>query len=131
MPETITQVAPPHRETRNTTMKKIEAIVRPEKLDEIRKAIEAVGYPGITITEAEGHGKQKGVVQQWRGETYRVEFLPKVKLELVVSDADAERIIQAIIKSAKTGSVGDGKIFVSDVRDVIKIRTGERGECAL
>ena len=112
-------------------MKKIEAIIRPEKVDEVRKAIEAVGYPGITITEAQGHGKQKGVVQQWRGETYRVEFLPKVKLELIVGDADVERIVQAIIKSAKTGSVGDGKIFVSDVRDVIKIRTGERGESAI
>ena len=112
-------------------MKKIEAIVRPEKLDDVRKAIEAVGYPGITITEAEGHGKQKGLVQQWRGETYRVEFLPKVKIELVVSDSDAERIIQAIIKAAKTGGVGDGKIFFSDVRDVVRIRTGERGEGAI
>ena len=112
-------------------MKKIEAVIRPEKLEEVRKAIEAVGYPGLTITEAEGHGKQKGVVQQWRGETYRVEFLPKIKLELIVSDADAERIIQAIIQAAKTGAVGDGKIFVSDIRDVIKIRTGERGEAAL
>jgi len=112
-------------------MKKIEAIIRPEKLEEVRKAIEGVGYPGITITEAEGHGKQKGIVQQWRGESYRVEFLPKVKLELVVADADAERITKAIVLAAKTGSVGDGKIFVSDVRDVIKIRTGERGESAL
>lgn len=112
-------------------MKKIEAIIRPEKVDEVRQAIEAVGYPGITITEAEGHGKQKGVVQQWRGETYRVEFLPKVKIEIVVGDADVEQIIKAIIKAAKTGSVGDGKIFVSDVKDVIKIRTGERGEAAL
>ena len=112
-------------------MRKIEAIIRPEKLDDVRKAIEAVGYPGITITEAEGHGRQRGVVQQWRGETYRVDFLPKVKLELVVADSDADRIIQAIIKAAKTGSVGDGKIFVSDIRDVIKIRTGERGEPAL
>ncbi len=112
-------------------MKKIEAIIRPEKLDEVRKAIEAVGYPGITITEAEGHGKQKGVIQQWRGESYRVEFLPKVKLELVVGDSDVEQIIKAIISSAKTGAVGDGKIFVSDVRDVIKIRTGERGESAI
>lgn len=112
-------------------MKKIEAIIRPEKVDEVRKAIESVGYPGITMTEAEGHGKQKGVVQQWRGETYRVEFLPKVKLEIIVSDADVERIVSAILKSAKTGAVGDGKIFVSDVKDVIKIRTGERGEAAL
>lgn len=112
-------------------MKKIEAIVRPEKVDEVRKAIEAVGYPGITITEAEGHGKQKGVEMQWRGETYRVDLLAKVKLEIVAADSDAERIIQAIIKSAKTGSVGDGKIFVSDIRDAIRIRTGERGEGAL
>ncbi|MBI3011972.1 MAG: P-II family nitrogen regulator [Candidatus Omnitrophica bacterium] len=112
-------------------MKKIEAVVRPEKLDEVRKAIESVGYPGITITEAEGHGKQKGITQQWRGETYRVDFLPKVKIEIVAGDADTERIIQAISKSAKTGSVGDGKIFVSDVRDVIRIRTGERGDQAI
>ena len=117
--------------TRSATMKKIEAVIRPEKLDEVRKAIEAVGYPGITITEAEGHGKQKGVVQQWRGETYRVDFLPKVKLEIVASDADAERITQAIIKAAKTGAVGDGKIFVSEIRDAVRIRTGERGEGAL
>lgn len=112
-------------------MKKIEAVIRPEKLDDVRKAIEDVGYPGITITEAQGHGKQKGVVQQWRGETYRVEFLPKIKLEMVVGDADVEAIIKAIIKAAKTGSVGDGKIFVSDVKDVIKIRTGERGDAAI
>jgi nitrogen regulatory protein P-II 1 len=131
MTQTLAEAPGAPGKTRSTTMKKIEAIIRPEKLDEVRKAIEAVGYPGITITEAEGHGKQKGVVQQWRGETYRVEFLPKVKLELVVGDADAERIIQAIIKAAKTGAVGDGKIFVSDVRDAIKIRTGDRGEDAL
>jgi len=117
--------------TRSATMKKIEAIIRPEKVDDVRKAIEAVGYPGLTITEAEGHGKQKGVTQQWRGETYRVEFLPKVKLELVVGDADVEKIVKAIISAAKTGAVGDGKIFVSDIRDAIKIRTGERGESAL
>ena len=131
MPEALAERPVGSVNVRIGTMKKIEAIIRPEKVEEVRKAIEAVGYPGLTITEAEGHGKQKGVVQQWRGEAYRVEFLPKVKLELVVSDADAERIIQAIIKAAKTGNVGDGKIFVSDVRDVIKIRTGERGETAL
>jgi nitrogen regulatory protein P-II 1 len=127
MTQILAESAPPKSNVRSGTMKKIEAIVRPEKLDEVRQAIEAVGYPGVTITEAEGHGKQKGVVQQWRGETYRVEFLPKVKLEIVVGDADVDRIVQAIIKSAKTGSVGDGKIFVSDIRDAIKIRTGERG----
>jgi nitrogen regulatory protein P-II 1 len=83
-------------------MRKIEAVIRPEKLDEVRKAIEAVGYPGATITEAEGHGKQKGVTQQWRGESYRVEFLPKVKLEIVASESDSERLVQAIIKTART-----------------------------
>ena len=133
MPETMTDRTSAAGQTRSGTMRKIEAIIRPEKLDEVRKAIEAVGYPGITITEAEGHGKQKGVVQQWRGESYRVDFLPKVKLEIVASDSDTERITQAIIKTARTngGAVGDGKIFVSDVRDVIKIRTGERGEAAV
>ena len=129
--QTVADAPTQQAKTRSTTMKKIEAIVRPEKVEEVRKAIEAVGYPGITMTEAQGHGKQKGVVQQWRGETYRVEFLPKVKLEIIVGDADVEKIVQAIIKSAKTGAVGDGKIFVSDVKDVIKIRTGERGEQAL
>ncbi len=112
-------------------MKKIEAIIRPEKLDEVRQAIESSGYPGITITEAEGHGRQKGVTQIWRGESYRVTFLPKVKIEIVVNDSDVENLIEAILKAGKTGSVGDGKIFVSDVREVIKIRTGERGESAV
>ena len=115
-------------------MKKIEAIIRPEKLDEVCQAIEDAGYPGITITEAEGHGKQKGVTQQWRGETFKVSFLPKVKLELVVSDSDAERLIQTITKAARSngsGAVGDGKIFISDVREVVRIRTGERGREAL
>lgn len=112
-------------------MKKIEAIVRPEKLEDVRKALGKAGYPGMTINEVEGHGKQKGVTQQWRGESYRVDLLPKAKLELVVSDGDAERIISTIASSAKTGGVGDGKIFVSDVKDVYRIRTGERGEGAL
>ena len=112
-------------------MKKIEAIIRPERLDEVRQAIETAGYPGITVTEAEGHGKQKGITQQWRGESYRVDFLPKVKLEIVASDADVEGIIQAISKAAKTGAVGDGKIFISDVSEVVRIRTGEKGEGAI
>jgi len=133
MPEAATESLSPQAKTRSGTMKKIEAVIRPEKLDEVRKAIEAVGYPGITITEAEGHGKQKGITQQWRGESYRVEFLPKVKLEIVASESDSERLVQAIIKTARTngGAVGDGKIFVSEVRDAIRIRTGERGESAL
>ena len=112
-------------------MKKIEAIVRPEKVDDIRKALEKAGYPGVTITEVEGHGKQKGVTRQWRGESYKVDLLPKVKLELVVSDKDADRLVGAISAAAKTGSVGDGKIFISEVKEAVRIRTGEKGEDAL
>ena len=112
-------------------MKKIEAIVRPEKVDDIRKALEKAGYPGVTITEVEGHGKQKGVTRQWRGESYKVDLLPKVKLELIVSDKDADRLTGAIVAAAKTGSVGDGKIFISEVKEAVRIRTGEKGEDAL
>jgi nitrogen regulatory protein P-II 1 len=112
-------------------MKKIEAIVRPEKVDDIRKALEKAGYPGVTITEVEGHGKQKGVTRQWRGESYKVDLLPKVKFELVVSDKDADRLAGTISAAAKTGSVGDGKIFISDVDQAVRIRTGEKGEDAL
>lgn len=112
-------------------MKKIEAIIRPEKLDEVKRALEASGYPGITITQIEGHGKQKGVTQQWRGEVFKVDLLPKTKVEIVASDRDQEKIISAIQKVAGTGNVGDGKIFVSTVDDAIRIRTGERGEKAL
>ena len=112
-------------------MKRIEAILRPEKLDEVRRALEKVGFPGLNISEVEGHGKQKGVVQQWRGEQYRVELLPKVRLEIVVSDKDVQKIVKAISQAAKTGAVGDGKIFVSTVDEVIRIRTAETGEAAL
>ena len=93
-------------------MKKIEAIIRPEKIDEVKRALEASGYPGITITQVEGHGKQKGVTQQWRGEIYKVDLLSKTKVEIVAADKDQERIISAIQKAAGTGNVGDGKIFV-------------------
>lgn len=112
-------------------MKKIEAIFRQEKLDDVRHALEKVGFPGLNITEVEGHGKQKGVVQQWRGEQYRIELLPKVRLEIVVSDRDVKKTLQAIQDTAKTGSVGDGKIFISTVDEVVRIRTGETGEAAL
>lgn len=112
-------------------MKKIEAIVRPEKVDDVRKALEKAGYPGVTISEVEGHGKQKGVTRQWRGESYKVDLLPKAKLEIVVSDKDADRTISAISAAAKTGAVGDGKIFLSDVKDAVRIRTGDRGDDAL
>ena len=112
-------------------MKKLEIIIRPEKLEIVRRALEEAGCAGLMITEIEGHGKQKGVVQQWRGEKYRVELLPKVKIELIVPDKDVDRIIKIIIEGARTGSVGDGKIFVSDIKDAIRIRTGEKGEEAI
>lgn len=112
-------------------MKKIEAIIRPEKLDDVRVALERSGYPGITITEVEGHGLQKGIVQQWRGEEYRVDILPKIKVEIVAGDNEAETIIQAIIESAYTGGVGDGKVFIYDVAEAVRIRTRERGQRAL
>lgn len=112
-------------------MKKIEAIIRPAKLDEVRHALEEIGCPGIMITEIEGHGKQKGMVQQWRGKEYRVELLSKVKIEIVTQDSEVERIVKTIIEIAKTGEIGDGKIFVSPVESVFKIRTGEKGESAL
>lgn len=112
-------------------MKKIEAIIRPEKLDEVRDALAANGSPGITVTEVEGNGKQKGLVQQWRGKEYRVGLLQKVKIEVVVKDVDVERIVKLIMDKARTGKIGDGKIFVSSVENVIRIRTGDKGEGAV
>ena len=112
-------------------MKKIEAIIRPEKLDDVRLALERAGYPGITITEIEGHGLQKGTVQQWRGEKYKVDFLPKIKVEIVAHDEDSEKILQAILQASYTGAVGDGKIFIYEVDEVVRIRTRERGDRAL
>lgn len=112
-------------------MKKIEAIIRPEKLEEVVSALERAGYPGIMITEIEGHGLQKGLKQQWRGEEFQVNFLPKVKVEIVVKDEEASNIVQAIIESSSTGAVGDGKIFVYPVEEAIRIRTRERGARAL
>ena len=100
-------------------------------MDEVRRALEVSGYPGVTITQIEGHGKQKGVTQQWRGEVYKVDLLPKTKLEIVASDKDQEKILSAIMKVAASGTVGDGKIFVSNVDEVVRIRTGERGEKAI
>lgn len=112
-------------------MKQITAIIRPEKFDVVRQALERCGYPGITLSEVEGHGKQKGVEQVWRGEKFRMELLPKMKIQIVVPDNEAEKIVQEVLKSAKTGNVGDGKIFVSTVDEVVRIRTGERGQSAL
>ena len=112
-------------------MKKIEAMIRPEKMDAVRESLEKTGYPGITITEISGHGMQKGTFQQWRGENYQLEFLPKVKVEVICLDEDLDKILKAIMDSASTGAVGDGKIFVYDVADALRIRTGEKGRKAL
>lgn len=109
-------------------MKKIEAIIRPERVSAVKEALELLGYPGMTLTEVKGHGKQKGLVQQWRGSQYRIEFLPKVKLELVVQNGEAvPPVVEAIVQHARTGEAGDGKIFVYPVEEVVRIRTGERG----
>jgi nitrogen regulatory protein P-II 1 len=112
-------------------MKHIIVIIRPEKLDDVRNALEKVGYSGLMISEISGHGKQKGVVQQWRGEKYKVDLIPKVKLEVVVKDSELGIIKKTIIENARTGDIGDGKMFISDVAEVVRIRTGEEGEIAL
>lgn len=112
-------------------MKKIEAIFRPGKLDDVRNALEKIGLPGVTITEVEGHGTQKGITQQWRGQKVKVSLLTKVKIEIVVQDVAVEAVTAAIIKAAKTGDIGDGKIFISPVDNAIRIRTEEQGIAAL
>ena len=112
-------------------MKKIEAIIRPYKLDDVREALNAIGIRGITVTEIKGYGRQKGHTEVYRGSEYQVDFLPKVKLEIVALDMVVDEIIATIIKSSRTGEVGDGKIFLSDVDDVIRIRTEESGEAAV
>lgn len=112
-------------------MKKIEAIVRVEKLDVVKRALEKSGYPGMTVLTVEGHGKQKGLVQQFRGREYKVDLLPKRKIEIVAKDEEVERILTTIMEVARTGEIGDGKIFVSSVHQALRIRTGERGGSAL
>jgi nitrogen regulatory protein P-II 1 len=112
-------------------MKHIIAIIRPEKLDDVRRALEKVGYSGLMISEIQGHGKQKGVVQQWRGEKYKVDLIPKIKLEVVIKDTELPVIKKTIVETARTGDIGDGKMFISTVDEVVRIRTGEEGEIAL
>jgi nitrogen regulatory protein P-II 1 len=112
-------------------LKKIEAVIKPFKLDEVKEALHEVGITGITVLEAKGFGRQKGHTELYRGAEYVVDFLPKVKLELIVDDALAARAIEAIQNAAQTGRIGDGKIFVSTIDDVIRIRTGERGSDAI
>ncbi len=112
-------------------MKKIEAIIKPFKLDEVREALSEIGVSGLTVTEVKGFGRQKGHTELYRGAEYVVDFLPKVKIEIVVSDAVVESAIDAIVKAARTGKIGDGKIFVTAVEQVVRIRTGELDESAI
>jgi nitrogen regulatory protein P-II 1 len=112
-------------------MKKIEAVIKPFKLDEVKEALHEVGLQGITVIEAKGFGRQKGHTELYRGAEYVVDFLPKVKIEVVCDDGMAERAVEAIVNAARTGRIGDGKIFVSTVEEVIRIRTGERGDDAI
>ena len=112
-------------------MKKIEAIIKPFKLDEVKDALNQIGLKGITVLEAKGFGRQKGHTELYRGAEYVVDFLPKVKLELIIEDEMVEKAVEAIVTAARTGRIGDGKIFVSSVDEVVRIRTGERGEDAV
>ncbi len=112
-------------------MKKIEAVIKPFKLDEVREALSEVGITGLTVTEVKGFGRQKGHTELYRGAEYVVDFLPKVKIEVVVADAAVESVVEAIIKAARTGKIGDGKIFVTSVEQVVRIRTGEINEQAV
>jgi nitrogen regulatory protein P-II 1 len=112
-------------------MKKLEAIIQPFKLDEVKEALKAIGIDGMTISEVRGHGRQKGHKEVYRGQEYNVDLLPKVKLEMVVSDDRSEEVIRAIVAAARTGKIGDGKIFVFDVGEAIRIRNDDRGETAL
>jgi len=112
-------------------MKKIDAVVKPFKLDEVREALSEIGVSGLTVTEVKGFGRQKGHTELYRGAEYVVDFLPKVKIEIVVADNIVEQAIEAIVKSARTGKIGDGKIFVTSVEQVVRIRTGETNESAI
>ena len=112
-------------------MKKIEAIIKPFKLDEVKDALNALGIQGMTVTEVKGFGRQKGHVELYRGAEYDISFIPKVKIEVVTSDGMAEKVLATIMDKAKTGKIGDGKIFVTRIEDIIRIRTGEKGETAI
>ena len=112
-------------------MKKVEAIIKPFKLDDVKEALKEIGVQGLTVTEVKGFGRQKGHTELYRGAEYVIDFLPKIKLEIIVSDDMVTKVIDAIMDSAKTGKIGDGKIFIIPMEEVIRIRTGERGEDAL
>ena len=112
-------------------MKKVEAIIKPFKLDEVKESLNEVGIQGITVSEVKGFGRQKGHTELYRGAEYVVDFIPKIKMEIIVNDEIAGKVVETIEQAAKTGRIGDGKIFVTSVEDVIRIRTGERGEDAI
>jgi nitrogen regulatory protein PII len=112
-------------------MKKIEAIIKPFKLDEVKDALNALGVQGMTVTEVKGFGRQKGHVELYRGAEYDVSFIPKVKIDIVVADGIADKVVAVILEKAKTGKIGDGKIFISKLEDVVRIRTGEKGDVAI
>ncbi len=112
-------------------MKKIEAIIQPHKLEDVKEALKAIGIDGMTITEVRGHGRQKGHKEVYRGMEYQVDLLPKVKVEMVISDQRADEVIKTVVNSARTGKIGDGKVFVYDVAEAIRIRNDDRGESAL
>lgn len=112
-------------------MKKIEAIIQPHKLDEVKEALIKIGVSGMTISEVRGHGRQKGHTEVYRGAEYKVDLLPKVKLEMVVASANVSQVVEALTAAARSGKIGDGKIFISSLEDVVRIRNGERGETAI
>ena len=112
-------------------MKKIIAIIRPDKLEAVKNALEEIGCHGMTVKDVKGRGRQLGITESYRGRDYRIDLLPKTELEIVTRDSDVEEIVQSIIETAKTGDIGDGKIFISSVEDVVRIRTGERGDKAI
>jgi nitrogen regulatory protein P-II 1 len=112
-------------------MKKIEAIIQPFKLEEVKEALKAIGVDGMTVTEVRGHGRQKGHKEVYRGQEYTVDLLPKIKLEMVVADTRAQEVVKAVVGAARTGKIGDGKIFLYDVAEAIRIRNDDRGESSL
>ena len=112
-------------------MKKIEAIIKPFKLDEVKDKLNDLGLQGITVTEVKGFGRQKGHTELYRGAEYVVDFLPKIKMEIVIADTQVEDVVNAIVKAAQTGRIGDGKIFITNIEEAVRIRTGERGEDAV
>ncbi len=112
-------------------MKEIRAVIRPEKLEAVLEALEKVGHPGITVYQVEGHGRQAGLVEQFRGREFRVDLLPKIEIRVVCRDEEVEQLLQTIASAARTGEIGDGKIFVYEVLEALRIRSGERGEAAI